>query len=117
MIEFKEWKNMHVVAVIDVPLALEFDASFNDVLADIVSKDNDLAKIFSYCFDKKVKFNKYIAVSGSKDEEHLKNFALTTLRTQLPGVDLSTCTNFLATHEISKDGKSYSVLLYFLLEE
>ena len=117
MIEIKEWKNMHVVAVIDVPLALEFDASFNKVLSDSVAKDNDLAKIFSYCFDNKVKFHKYVAVSGAKDEEYLKNFARITLQTQLPEIDLNSCTNFFTTHEIIKDGKAYPVLLYFLLEE
>jgi hypothetical protein len=115
MIEIKEWKNMHIVAVIDIMLSSDFSDIFNNVLSDAISKDIDLARIFTYCFDNKVKFHKYVAVSKG-DEEYLKNFARTTLKIQLPGKNLNNFTNYSTTIEIVRDGKTYSVLLYFLLE-
>ncbi len=119
-----DYKRLHVVAVVDLPLAMDFSDSsvFTQVFAEVMTKEiNEHRKwgdVFNHFLNnrKDIALKYHIGISGAADENYRLDFAHKTLQIECPEIKQDTCTNFYLMGSFEKDGKSQPVLLYFLLE-
>jgi len=124
MNETMNFKNLHVMAVVDMPLAGELSNSeFNTrIFAEILTKEINDKKEWSNVFNhfinnrENIKLILHGAISGSKDNEHLQDFARQSFQIEHPDIDQNAHTNFFIMGGTNKDGKYHSVMMYFLLE-
>ena len=120
----KNYKKMHIVAIIDLPIAMDFTDSsvFTNVFAEVMTKEiNENGKwgdVFNHFLKnrKDIGLKYHVGISGAADENYRLDFARKTLRIECPEIKQDACTNFYLMGSFEKDGKHQPVLLYFLLE-
>jgi len=124
MNETMDFKNFHVMAIVDIPLVEELTNTevFSRLLADTMTREINEKKEWSNVFNHVFKFRESIkiiyhcAVSGSKETKRLQDFAREAFQRECPDIDQSAMTNFFVMSGMNKDGAHHKTMLYFLLE-
>lgn len=120
-----DYKNLHIVAVVDLPLAMDLTDStvFSTIFAKVATKEinerREWSDVFRHFLNNRddITLKYHVGISGAADENYRQDFAKKTLQIECPYIDQAACTNFYLMGSFEKEGKENPVLLYFLLEK